>query len=73
MITLQEAIDFYGSQAALARALEITPGAVHIWKLAGRLPRLRQFQLEVVTKGKLKAGAEQVPEVDIPPEQCHGP
>jgi DNA-binding transcriptional regulator YdaS (Cro superfamily) len=47
------AIAHFGTQTALARALSITRSAVSQW---GReVPALRQFQIERVTSGKLRA------------------
>jgi len=48
-----EAIKHFGSAAALARALGVRPPSVSGW---GEYPPVtRQFQIQVVTKGKLKA------------------
>lgn len=52
-MTTQEVIDYYGSKAAISRALACTPAAVTMW--GDEPPRSRQFQLQVLTKGKLKA------------------
>ena len=51
-MTKQHAIDYYGSQAALARALGIHRAAVHAWE---EIPLGRQYQIEVLTGGELKA------------------
>lgn len=48
----KEAVGYYGSAHALARALGVTDGAVSQWET---IPILRQFQLEVLTQGKLMA------------------
>lgn len=48
-----EAIEFFGGISALARALNIKPPSIHDW---GEYPPIaRQFHIQVVTKGKLKA------------------
>ncbi len=52
-MTTKEAAKFYGSQVALARALNIWPTAVSQWGESP--PRLRQYQLECLTGGRLKA------------------
>ena len=52
-MTKKEAVNFFGSQASLARSLGIYKTAVANWK--GSVPNLRQYQIEVITKGKLKA------------------
>lgn len=49
----EEAISFYGSQSALARALGIAQASVAGW--ADYPPGGRQLQIEKLTKGKLKA------------------
>lgn len=52
-MTTQQAIDHYGSDKELAHALGIYPQAIHHW---GEYPPPgRQYELEVKTKGKLKA------------------
>jgi biotin operon repressor len=52
-MTKQQAIDHFGSGAALARALGITRGSVTNW--GEKIPLVRQCQIEVVTGGKLRA------------------
>lgn len=48
-----EAAAFFGSKKKLADALLINPSAVTQW---GELvPESRQYQIQVLTKGKLKA------------------
>lgn len=49
----QEAIEFYGSQTALARAIGIAQASVAGW--GEYPPDARQLQLQRITKGKLKA------------------
>lgn len=52
-MTKRDAIQFYGSSAALARALGITRGAVANW--GDTIPSGRQFEIEVLTDGALIA------------------
>jgi hypothetical protein len=52
----QDAIDHYGSIAKLAKALDVDRSAVLHWK--GSVPLLRQYQLEVLTKGALVANKD---------------
>jgi hypothetical protein len=55
-MTLQDAIDHYGSQAALARALNREPAAITNWKARGGvIPLDVQYRLQVITEGRLKA------------------
>lgn len=54
MATLQEVIDhFGGTHESLADALGIERTAVTMWR--GKIPTLRAYQIESVTKGKFKA------------------
>jgi DNA-binding transcriptional regulator YdaS (Cro superfamily) len=48
-----EAIEFFGSKIKLAKALGVAPSAVTQW--GETIPQLRAFQIERLTKGKLKA------------------
>ena len=49
----RDAIAHYGTQTALAAALNITRSAVSQW---GRtVPELRQYQIELLTRGRLRA------------------
>jgi transcriptional repressor of cell division inhibition gene dicB len=51
-----EAIKYFGTQQAVADALGLKQPAVSLW--GERPPSLRQLQLEIITKGKLKADPE---------------
>lgn len=44
-----------GTQEATAKALGVTQGAVSQWVQAGRVPLLRQYQIETLTHGALRA------------------
>jgi len=55
----ESAIKHYGTARALARALGVSEGAVSQWKA---VPRLRQYQLEVMTGGALRAERQEPPE-----------
>jgi len=53
-MTTQDAIDYYGGKKIdIAKALRISPAAVTMW--GDKIPLLRQYQLEKLTNGKLKA------------------
>ena len=55
-----EAIDFFGSKAAVAAALGLKTPSVYEW---GEFPpQLRQIQLEMLSNGKLKADAACLPQ-----------
>lgn len=48
-----DVVRHFGSQAEVARALGISPGAV--WQWAEDLPEDRQAQIELLTGGRIKA------------------
>jgi DNA-binding transcriptional regulator YdaS (Cro superfamily) len=52
------AVKYFGSKAALARALGINKGAVSQW--GERVPKGRAYQIEVMTGGRLKADPSQL-------------
>jgi hypothetical protein len=57
-MTTDEAIKFYGTKKALAQALDIWPHVISRW---GKYPPMaRQYELEVKTKGDLKAEDESI-------------
>jgi DNA-binding transcriptional regulator YdaS (Cro superfamily) len=58
---IDRAIDFFGSGAALARALDVVPMTVSQWKDRG-IPVERAFQIEQATNGVVTA-AELRPDV----------
>lgn len=48
-----EVAEYFGSIKGLAEALGITTQAIYQW--GGIIPAVRQYQIQVITKGKLKA------------------
>lgn len=52
-----EVIDFFGSAANVAKALGVSTAAVSQW--GETVPELRAYQLQKITKGKLKASFSQ--------------
>jgi len=54
---LSEAVAHFGTEAEMARKLGISPQAVYQWN--GKVPMSRQYQIQLITKGKLKAGPDQ--------------
>ena len=54
-MTKAEAIAHFGSVRKLADALGIASQAIHQWR---DVPALRQLQLELMTKGRIKADPE---------------
>lgn len=57
-MTKTQAVEYFGTAAALARALGIAPAAVSQWE---EVPEGRQWQLEVITGGRLVADREEQP------------
>lgn len=52
-MTKKEAIEFFGSPAELAKAIGVKAPSIYSW---GKLvPIGRQYQIEKITKGRLKA------------------
>lgn len=52
----QDVADFFGGRKKLADALGIRPSAVSMW--GETIPISRQYQIEVISKGKFKVGQE---------------
>ena len=50
---IEEAVKYFGSKTKLADALGIRPSAVTQW--GDEIPAIRQFQIQVISKNKLKA------------------
>jgi len=50
----QTVIEYFGSQAETARALNVKPQAVNQWRDKGILPVGRAYQVQVITNGDLK-------------------
>ena len=49
----EDAVEYFGSKAAIAKALGIKRGAVSQWGY--HVPQGRAYQIEVLTGGQLKA------------------
>lgn len=48
-----DVIEYFGSQPKVAKALNITKQAISKW--GDTVPELRQYQIEVITGGRLKS------------------
>jgi DNA-binding transcriptional regulator YdaS (Cro superfamily) len=67
-MTTDEALTFFGTGAALARALKIKPPSVSEWVTEGVIPIGRQCQIEIITDGALRADrSELTPSDDAHP------
>ena len=53
MKTLDDVIEYFGGIPALSKALNIKPQAIYQW--GGSIPRLRAFEIQHLTDGKILA------------------
>jgi len=53
-MTFNELIQHFGSQAAVARALGVSPAAVSQWAING-VPKLRQYQARAIIEDAAKS------------------
>lgn len=60
----KDAIDHFGGANKLAQALGCKPQAISQW--SDLVPQGRAYQIEVLTGGKLKAGARSTPQQPTP-------
>ena len=61
-MTFDETIKHFGSVAKTATALGLSRAAVYAWKYRGAIPRLSQFQIQIVSKNALKADEMKKPQ-----------
>ena len=54
-MTVNQVIEYFGSKAEVANKLGISYQAVQQWDDAGKIPKGRQFQIQVLTNGELEA------------------
>ena len=52
-MTPEQAIKFWGSQKVVAEVCDVTVAAVSLWVQWGKIPRARQYQLHVLSGGRL--------------------
>jgi DNA-binding transcriptional regulator YdaS (Cro superfamily) len=57
-----QAVSHFGSKKKLADALDISPSAVTLW--GDVIPRLRQFQIQMLTGGVLSAEVTPAPNLN---------
>lgn len=59
-MTFDDLIDYYGSQAELARAFDppLAASTVSMWRSRG-VPRAKQIELQLLLKGRLKADSKE--------------
>jgi DNA-binding transcriptional regulator YiaG len=54
-MNMQDLRRHFGTQAAVARALGTSDQVVSAWASAGRIPIGRQYEIQILTAGKLRA------------------
>ncbi|WP_315809433.1 Cro/CI family transcriptional regulator [Pseudomonas sp. C9-3] len=57
-MNMTDAVGHFKTKTKLAKALGISPSAVSMW--GESIPHVRQCQIQVITKGRLKADANPV-------------
>ena len=56
LMTYKQALKYFKKRCNLAAACGVTTQAVQRWKETGKIPLLRQYQIQEATDGELKAG-----------------
>jgi len=59
-MTIEKVIKFFGSKSAACASIGLTRSAFTNWEKIGYIPYPRQLEIEIVTKGKLKADLKQI-------------
>ena len=54
-MNMQDLIDHFGTQSAIAKALGTSDQVVSAWKVKNRIPLGRQYEIQILTAGKLRA------------------
>lgn len=49
----QQAVNYFGNKVKLAKAIGVSPASITGW--GEKIPKLRAYQLQVITNGALKA------------------
>ena len=52
---IETAVKYYKTEAALAEALGLKSGTIAVWRHRGGIPAGVQFELQILTGGRLKA------------------
>lgn len=55
VMNLEQTLKYYGSIKNMADAIGVSRQTIYLWKSKGAIPYSRQAQIELETKGKLKA------------------
>lgn len=51
-MTIEQAIEHFGSVAKLAEALGVTRQTIYNWRRSGEWPQLRQMQADLILKAR---------------------
>ena len=54
-MNMQDLINHFGSQTAIAKAVGTSVQVVSAWKKKNRIPMGRQYEIQILTAGKLRA------------------
>lgn len=54
-MTMQDLLDHFGTQTAIAKAVGVSLQVVSAWNAKKRIPLGRQYEIQVLTAGKLRA------------------
>lgn len=54
-MTFDQALSHFGTIHDMAIALGVKSPSIYEWKRGGAIPETRQYQIELATKGRLKA------------------
>ena len=54
-MTFDQALSHFGTIPDMALALGVKSPSIYEWKRDGAIPETRQYQIELATKGRLKA------------------
>jgi DNA invertase Pin-like site-specific DNA recombinase len=53
-MTPEQVVEHFGGKAETAAALNVTRQVVYLWLKKQKIPEPRAYQIQVITKGKLK-------------------
>ena len=65
-MNIQDLVDYFGSQSAIAKALGTSDQVVSAWKVKNRIPIGRQYEIQILTGGKLRADPAHAVSVEPP-------
>lgn len=54
-MTPEQVVRFFGTRRAAAEACDVHYQTIYDWIVAGKIPKMRQFFIQTITHGQLKA------------------